>query len=111
MSVCHCLACQSRTGSAFSAQASFRQEQVTLTGETRAYARTADSGRRSRYQFCALCGSPLVYAREGDDVVAAPLGAFVDPLPMAPSPAYFERRCKWWVRICADDLERFDLND
>ena len=33
VSVCHCLACQKRSGSAFAAQARWPNDQVTVTGE------------------------------------------------------------------------------
>lgn len=111
VSICHCQACQSRTGSVFSAQARFQSDQVVLQGETRVYVRTANSGRRATYQFCPDCGSTVAYVNEGaPDIVAVPLGAFTDPLPMSPSRAYFERRRKPWLRIEAEGLEHFDLD-
>ncbi|MDC0712844.1 GFA family protein [Stigmatella sp. ncwal1] len=51
VSVCHCLACQRRTGSAFAAQARFPSKQVTISGEPRTYVRRADSGNHATYQF------------------------------------------------------------
>ena len=43
ISVCHCFACQKRTGSIFGAQARFRREDVSTQGSSREYTRTADS--------------------------------------------------------------------
>ena len=45
VSVCHCLACQKRTGSAFSAQARWPAECVTIEGRSSSWTRTADSGQ------------------------------------------------------------------
>jgi len=44
VSVCHCLACQRRTGSVFGAQARFPAGAVTTSGEFREYVRIGDSG-------------------------------------------------------------------
>ena len=41
--MCHCLACQRRTGAVISNQARFRNDQVTITGKSTAWKRTADS--------------------------------------------------------------------
>lgn len=47
ISVCHCLACQQRTGSAFGAQARWPDQKVTLTGKFQSWTRIADSGNRA----------------------------------------------------------------
>jgi hypothetical protein len=39
VSVCHCLACQRRTGSVFAAQARFSRNAVTLSGMSAEYVR------------------------------------------------------------------------
>jgi Glutathione-dependent formaldehyde-activating enzyme len=44
VSVCHCLACQRRTGSAFGAQARFARDRVRVSGEAREFVRFADPG-------------------------------------------------------------------
>lgn len=46
ISMCHCLACQRRTGAPFSAQSRFAREQVREEGESRTWVRTADTGNR-----------------------------------------------------------------
>ena len=76
VSVCHCLACQRRSGSAFAAQARFPSAQVTVSGETHAYVRTADSGRTITYRFCPTCGSTVAYDNEmWPGLTAVPLGS------------------------------------
>ena len=42
--VCHCLACQRRSGSAFGVHAWFPRERVRITGRSREYTRRADDG-------------------------------------------------------------------
>lgn len=63
VSVCHCLECQRRTGSAFGIQARFPLSSVSLHGEYSRFERTSDSGRWARYRFCPSCGSTVACSR------------------------------------------------
>jgi len=109
VSVCHCLACQRRTGSAFAAQARFPSERVTVTGETRTYVRTADSGGTVTYRFCPDCGSTIAYDNDlWPGLTAVPLGAFADPDFPAPRFSVYERRKHAWVAIAGDDVEHHE---
>src|SRR3954465_13222142 len=55
VSICHCLACQRRTGSVFVAQARFRREAVDIGGRSTAYVRVGDSGNHITFHFCPTC--------------------------------------------------------
>jgi hypothetical protein len=59
VNVCHCLDCQTLTGSAFRAniQASADSFHI-LSGSPRRYIKTADSGARRVHAFCENCGAP-----------------------------------------------------
>jgi len=58
--ICHCLDCQTLTGSAFRATVSASPESFNLKrGEPRIYYKTADSGSRRGHAFCGDCGSPV----------------------------------------------------
>ena len=106
VSVCHCLECQKRTGSAFAAQARWPDECVTVTGETKSWERIADSGHRAIYQFCPNCGSTVAYVIEGwPGVIAVPLGAFADPAFLQPRFSIYEHRKHPWVVILGDEVE------
>jgi hypothetical protein len=106
VSVCHCLACQRRTGSAFAAQARWPENQVTVRGEVKTWERVADSGHRATYRFCPHCGSTVAYVIEGwPGVVAVPLGAFADPTFPKPRFSVYEHRKHDWVAICGNDVE------
>src|SRR4051812_22377975 len=59
VSVCHCLACQRRTGSVFGAQARFRSEAVKIKGESRQYIRVGDEGNAITFSFCPVCGATV----------------------------------------------------
>ncbi|WP_423603001.1 GFA family protein [Sphingomonas sp. MS122] len=105
ISVCHCLACQQRTGSAFASQVRFPAERVTVTGGTRVWTRTGDSGAAIDYRFCPECGSTMAYVqREIPDVVAVPIGAFADPDAFpAPWAEVYAHRKFGWVEVTTGD--------
>lgn len=44
ISVCHCLACQRRTGSVFGAQARLRCEHISVNGDLKQFVRVGDDG-------------------------------------------------------------------
>ena len=103
ISLCHCLACQRRTGSVFGAQARFQARAVEITGESTEYVRVGDEGGRARFHFCPRCGATVYYVIEGqDDHVAVPVGAFAEPGFPAPSFSVYEERMHPWVGLPAD---------
>ncbi len=107
ISVCHCLECQKRSGSAFATQARWRDEHVKLSGEYREWQREADSGHVATYRFCPHCGSTLAYVIEGwPGVTAIPVGAFADPDFPQPRFSVYEHRKHVWVEINADGIKR-----
>ena len=106
VSVCHCLDCQRRSGSAFAAQARWPDERIEITGRARAWVRVSDSGARVTSRFCPDCGSTLAYAIDTwPGVTAIALGAFADPHFPAPGFSVWEERKHAWVAIVGDDVE------
>lgn len=61
ISLCHCLACQRRTGSAFGVQARFPGERVRASGEAATYERRGDAGSTARFRFCPRCGATVYW--------------------------------------------------
>jgi hypothetical protein len=110
VSVCHCLDCQKRTGSAFSGQARWPTEQVTVEGQSKSWAHHADSGNRITHHFCPECGSTVHYAIEGkfDGLIAIPLGALDHPYFVSPAFSVWEKRKHEWVEILGDGVEHLD---
>ena len=106
ISVCHCLDCQKRTGSAFAAQARWPDAQVELSGDAKTWVRVADSGHRATYRFCPNCGSTVAYVIEGwPGVTAIPLGAFADPDFPAPGFSVYEHRKHPWTVVMGDAVK------
>ena len=65
IALCHCLACQRRTGAVISNQARFRRDQVEIAGNSAKWIRKAESGNAMTYHFCPTCGSTLFWENEG----------------------------------------------
>jgi hypothetical protein len=110
VTVCHCYACQRRTGSVFSAQASFPRESVTIRGNGTQFVRVGDEGGRFKFTFCPKCASTVFYVEEGDErAIAIPVGGLADSRFPPPTVSVYEERRHSWVSL-PDDIEmhRFD---
>ena len=107
VSVCHCLDCKKRSGSAFAAQARWPKEQVTVEGNSKTFVNIADSGNRRTFHFCPECGSDVHYEIEGkfEGLIAIPLGAFADPYFESPRFSVWEHHKHDWVEILGDEVE------
>jgi hypothetical protein len=103
VSVCHCLACQRRTGSVFGVQARFPAQSAEIRGTSTAFVRIGDSGTKITFHFCPTCGATVHYAIEGEeDIVAIPVGAFADPTFPAPVRSVYGERMHFWVGLPPD---------
>jgi hypothetical protein len=107
VSVCHCLNCKKRSGSAFAMQARWPEEQVTIEGRSKSFRKVADSGNWAIFHFCPECGSDVHYANDGkfDGLIAIPLGAFDDPYSLSPAFSVWEKRKHEWVEISGEGVE------
>ncbi len=100
VSVCHCLACQRRTGSVFGAHARFPREAVAVEGTSAEYVRVGDEGTKATFRFCPVCGATVYYTLGGlPEAVAIPVGAIADPSFPAPSLSVYEERMHSWVSM------------
>jgi hypothetical protein len=103
VSVCHCLACQRRTGSVFGAQARFAADSVTISGVSKQYVRVGDEGGRAVFNFCPTCGATVYYTLKGvEGYIAIPVGAFAEPAFPRPTFSVYEDRMHSWVRMPQD---------
>ena len=106
-SICHCLACQRRTGGPFAEQARFLRAHVTVTGESTQFTLTGDEGTSAIFHFCPRCGATVYYEFAAlEEFVAIPVGAFADPDFPAPTVSVYETRKHGWV-IPPPDAEHF----
>ena len=106
LSVCHCLNCKKRSGSAFAVQARWPANDVTISGRSNVFAKAGDSGDKAHFHFCPDCGSDVFYIAEAmPDVVAVPLGAFDDPFFGTPEYSVYEARKQDWVEIVGPEVD------
>lgn len=109
VSVCHCLDCKRRSGSAFAMQARFSPEKVSVAGTEKSWMRTAESGNSSDHHFCPECGSEIWYHALPDrSLYAVPVGAFADPAFPPPDYSVYEGRKHAWLTIEGPGTEHFD---
>jgi len=82
VTICHCLWCQRRTGTAFGTEVVFEADKVEVTGEEIGrYRHVSDeSGRWLEMEFCKRCGSNLGFTLEmAPGIRTLPAGLFDDP--------------------------------
>jgi hypothetical protein len=101
ISICHCLACQRRTGSAFGFQARFRAEDgVRIEGASTQYRRVSDDGLEHVFSFCPDCGSTVHWRTSNSpETVAVAVGAFADPGFPDPWVSVWEARRHSWLEL------------
>ncbi|HUQ04016.1 MAG TPA: GFA family protein [Kofleriaceae bacterium] len=109
VSMCHCLACQRRSGSVFAVQARWPADRVTIEGLASEYPLVGDEGSTATFRFCPTCGATVYYDSDAlPGMIAVPVGAFADPtFPPPVVSVYGIRRHPWAVMpgLAAEDLD------
>lgn len=106
ISVCHCLDCKRRSGSAFAAQARWPDDRFALKGEFREWRGAGDSGKYATFRFCPTCGATVAFVNDSmPGVTAVPIGTFAEPSFPPPQYSVFESRMHPWVAMIGDDIE------
>jgi hypothetical protein len=109
VTICHCLWCQRRTGTAFGTEVVYQQRAVTFSGVAPGtYRHTSDeSGRWLESYFCPRCGSNLGFTLQAvPGVRTVPAGTFDDPSFLNAKDIRFRhvyartRRC--WAELTSD---------
>ena len=102
VSICNCLACQRRTGSAFGMQAGFNKEQVQIEGRFDDYSRISDEADRKEhvFHFCPECGSQVFYTEPTEpDLIVVSTGSFADPSFPPPTESGYDSRRHSWIQL------------
>jgi hypothetical protein len=119
--MCNCYLCQKQTGSPFSLQARFPNEQVKIEGKSTAWKFPIDGAEPVNYRtcagtdgitnsaadvvtshFCPDCGSTVYYFRKSDPArTGVKVGAFADPTFPPPMGSGFEEYAHPWVKNIA----------
>ena len=101
--VCHCKACQRRTGAVIHNGSRWLKSQVRIEGEHKIYGRIADSGFEIRFHFCPNCGSSVFW--EGDrspTTCGIAVGCFADPNFPTPTSSGWEESMHPWLGLPPD---------
>ena len=97
--ICHCLACQQRTGSVFAVLARISAP-YRVIGEATEYVRAGDQGAKFRFRFCPVCGTTVFHSEEGVvGSVEVAVGAFADPSFPPPRYSTYDCRRHPWVEL------------
>jgi len=109
ITVCHCIDCQTHSGSAFRANISASAADFRLLkGTPRMYVKTAASGAKRVLAFCENCGTPLyACATEAPTAYSLRIGTLSQrhELGKPGRQIWVERRLPWTV--LADGVETF----
>ncbi|UWM82625.1 GFA family protein [Rhizobium sp. SRDI969] len=98
--LCHCLACQRRTGAPFSANAFYAIGCVEISGTSTEFIRTAESGRKVRMHFCPTCGSTVYWKADAAAFwIGVAVGSLADPAFAPPAMSVFEQSKHNWVQL------------
>jgi hypothetical protein len=101
--VCHCKACQRRTGAVIHNGSRWLKSQVRIEGEHKIYGRIADSGFEIRFHFCPNCGSSVFW--EGDrspTTCGIAVGCFAEPNFPTPTSSGWEESMHPWLGLPPD---------
>ena len=100
-SMCHCIACQKRTGSIYGVNVRYTADQITkVEGKATEFVRVGDSGLPITYRFCPTCGTTVYWTLDSvPGVVALGVGTFGDPTLPAPKVAVYEATRHPWAAI------------
>jgi hypothetical protein len=108
ISLCHCLECQKRTGSAFGLNATWPVDRVRIEGASSGYTRSSDEGFWGRHYFCPRCGTVLYWEIERrPGMVSVAVGCFADRDFPEPTISVYSHRARPWIRFeTAEPLSR-----
>jgi hypothetical protein len=100
---CNCTQCQKRTGSAFGVMALFPKDAVKVSGTSKLFTRSADSGNKVDCNFCPECGT-TVFVELGvlPGTRGVAVGCFADPSFPSPAIVFWAEHRHQWVQFPKD---------
>ncbi|UJQ95391.1 GFA family protein [Mariluticola halotolerans] len=97
MMLCTCKDCQKATGTGHSALALVRAADLQISGETRSFSVTANSGHSVARHFCPHCGTPIMgQPGQYPDLRLMPAGLFDEGDWFSPKTVIFHRSHHDW---------------
>jgi hypothetical protein len=108
MGQCHCKDCQRASGTGHMSLARFKRWDVTIEGETKTFAVTADSGNINTRHFCPNCGSRLFGENSAyPGMINVTAGAMDDNGWFAPQRVLYTKERPTWD-MTTEDVPNYD---
>jgi hypothetical protein len=105
---CHCLDCQTMTGSAFAEHAVVPAQRFSIEGETIEWKHPNSQGKVTSQRFCAQCKTRIYSTNEGrPGAVIVRMGTLDDSVLVRPSVHLWVKRKQPWVSL-PPDAEAFE---
>jgi len=103
---CHCRNCQRVTGTGHACFMGVRRERLMISGETRTYPITLQSGVTLVRHFCPTCGSQI-FGEPGSvpEIVSIYAGTLDDTADFRPTDAIFTASRAAWDQMRGDHRE------
>lgn len=104
--VCHCKSCQKSTGSAYATVVAVPTDALAVSGATKRFDDSGDSGQPTHRDFCPECGSTVTQSADvmaGITMIAA--GTLDDPGSVKPAMQIFCDSALPWAQI--PDMQGF----
>jgi hypothetical protein len=98
--ICHCKSCQKSTGTAYSTVVAVPTAALTVTGTTKRFDDTGDTGQPTHRDFCPECGSTVTQSADvmaGVTMITA--GTLEDPGSVKPAMQIYCDSAMSWAKI------------
>jgi hypothetical protein len=97
--LCHCRACQRSTGTAYATVLAVPTPSLTVTGTTKRFDDTGDTGSATHREFCPECGSTITQSADiMPNLTMLPVGTLDDPASVKPAmQIYCDSALPWAV--------------
>ena len=111
VSLCHCLDCQRRTGSAFSIAVFYERGSVVVAqGTPLSFERPSASGFPVKFHFCGACGSNVFWEPARlPHLIGVAAGAFADQNFGCPEQSVWTKDKHAWINL-PDWMATFEVN-
>ncbi|MGI9503172.1 MAG: GFA family protein [Geminicoccaceae bacterium] len=97
---CHCLSCQKTSGAGHAFHLMFKTDQVEITGATKGYEWTADSGNQVTTFFCPECGSSTHGQTSGFPGMITVRAAMLEQSDdLTPQVSVYKKRLRNWDHL------------
>lgn len=104
--ICHCATCQKSTGSAFATVVAVPTASLTVTGTTKRFDDTGDTGKPTHRNFCPECGSTITQTADVmEGITMIPVGTLQDPASAKPAMQIYCDSALPWAKVA--DLQGF----